>query len=90
MQSHVQDGQYFISYMIELMLELLWTEDDTNEDTRYKVFLPVETPLQLQPPQVIDGESYYLGTRATFLHKLQPAFISSCLTYSHCSQGDDV
>ncbi|KAJ4920226.1 hypothetical protein JOQ06_027614 [Pogonophryne albipinna] len=28
---------------------------DTNEDTRYKVFLPVETPLQLQPPQVIDA-----------------------------------
>ncbi|KAL3052362.1 hypothetical protein OYC64_004999 [Pagothenia borchgrevinki] len=54
-KSHVQDGQYFTSYMIELMLELLWTEDDTNEDTRYKVFLPVETPLQLQPPQVIDA-----------------------------------
>ncbi|XP_033991606.1 uncharacterized protein LOC117487051 [Trematomus bernacchii] len=54
-KSHAQDGQYFTSYMIELMLELLWTEDDTNEDTRYKVFLPVETPLQLQPPQVIDA-----------------------------------
>ncbi|KAI4800590.1 hypothetical protein KUCAC02_009584 [Chaenocephalus aceratus] len=54
-KSHVQDGQYFTSYMNELMLELLWTEDDTNEDTRYKVFLPVETPLQLQPPQVIDA-----------------------------------
>ncbi|KAI9543991.1 hypothetical protein NQZ68_005040 [Dissostichus eleginoides] len=52
-KSHAQDGQYFTSYMIELMLELLWTEDDTNEDTRYKVFLPVETPLQL--PQVIDA-----------------------------------
>ncbi|KAI4816855.1 hypothetical protein KUCAC02_009156 [Chaenocephalus aceratus] len=54
-KSHVQDGQYFTSYMNELMLELLWTEDDTNEDTRYKVFLPVETPLQLQPPQVTDA-----------------------------------
>ncbi|KAK5884328.1 hypothetical protein CesoFtcFv8_018163 [Champsocephalus esox] len=54
-KSHAQDGQYFTSYMNELMLELLWTEDDTNEDTRYKVFLPVETPLQLQPPQVIDA-----------------------------------
>ncbi|KAK5930057.1 hypothetical protein CesoFtcFv8_000256 [Champsocephalus esox] len=54
-KSHALDGQYFTSYMIELMLELLWTEDDTNEDTRYKVFLPVETPLQLQPPQVIDA-----------------------------------
>nr|ANO39570.1 zona pellucida protein ZPAX2 isoform 1 [Chionodraco hamatus] len=54
-KSHALDGQYFTSYMNELMLELLWTEDDTNEDTRYKVFLPVETPLQLQPPQVIDA-----------------------------------
>ncbi|XP_034086546.1 uncharacterized protein LOC117555699 [Gymnodraco acuticeps] len=54
-KSHALDGQYFTSYMIELMLELLWTEDNTNEDTRYKAFLPVETPLQLQPPQVIDA-----------------------------------
>ncbi|XP_033948044.1 uncharacterized protein [Pseudochaenichthys georgianus] len=54
-KSHALDGQYFTSYMIELMLELLWTEDDTNEDTRYKAFLPVETPRQLQPPQVIDA-----------------------------------
>ncbi|XP_071058120.1 uncharacterized protein [Pseudochaenichthys georgianus] len=54
-KSHAQDGQYFTSYMNELMLELLWTEDNTNEDTRYRVFLPVETPLQLQPPQVIDA-----------------------------------
>lgn len=37
------------------MLELLWTEDVT-EDTRYKVLFPIATPLKDQPPQVIDSE----------------------------------
>uniref|UniRef100_A0A3B4WA82 Uncharacterized LOC111661437 n=1 Tax=Seriola lalandi dorsalis TaxID=1841481 RepID=A0A3B4WA82_SERLL len=53
-KSHVQDDQYVTSYTIEPMLELLWTEDATNEDTRYKVLLPITTPLLSQPPQVID------------------------------------
>uniref|UniRef100_A0A8C9WZT7 Uncharacterized LOC116066419 n=1 Tax=Sander lucioperca TaxID=283035 RepID=A0A8C9WZT7_SANLU len=43
-KSHVQDGQYLTTYTIELMLELLWTEDNTHEDTRYKVLLPITTP----------------------------------------------
>lgn len=58
LQSHVQDDQYLTSYTIEPMLELLWTEDSTYEDTRYKVLLPITTPLLSQPPQVIDSESY--------------------------------
>uniref|UniRef100_A0A7N8YKA6 Uncharacterized LOC113137211 n=1 Tax=Mastacembelus armatus TaxID=205130 RepID=A0A7N8YKA6_9TELE len=53
-KSQVQDGQYFIYYTIEPMLELLWIEEAANEDTRYKVFLPITTPLQYQPPQVTD------------------------------------
>lgn len=56
MQSHIQDNQYFTSYTIEPMLELLWSEDATHEDTRYKVILPIKTPLQSQLPQVIDSE----------------------------------
>ncbi|XP_044185804.1 uncharacterized protein LOC122965693 [Thunnus albacares] len=54
-KSHVQDNQYFTSYTIEPMLELLWTEDATHEDTKYKVLLPITTPLLSQPPQVIDN-----------------------------------
>uniref|UniRef100_A0A8C9X083 Uncharacterized LOC116066419 n=1 Tax=Sander lucioperca TaxID=283035 RepID=A0A8C9X083_SANLU len=54
-KSHVQDGQYLTTYTIELMLELLWTEDNTHEDTRYKVLLPITTPFLSRPLQVIDN-----------------------------------
>ncbi|CAK6979205.1 uncharacterized protein LOC128376852 [Scomber scombrus] len=54
-KSHVQDDQYFTSYTIEPMLELLWTEDTNHEDTRYKVLFPITTPLLPQPPQVVDN-----------------------------------
>lgn len=60
LQSHVQDGQYLTTYTIEPMLELLWTEDATHEDTRYKVLFPITTPLMSQPPQVIDSESFII------------------------------
>ncbi|XP_029705182.1 uncharacterized protein isoform X2 [Takifugu rubripes] len=48
-KSFVRDNKYYTSYQIEPMLELLWTEDAMHKDTRYKVFLPVTTPQQLQP-----------------------------------------
>lgn len=41
------------------MLEVLWTEETTHEDTRYKVLFPITTPLLSRPPQVIDSESYF-------------------------------
>uniref|UniRef100_A0A3P8X133 ZP domain-containing protein n=1 Tax=Cynoglossus semilaevis TaxID=244447 RepID=A0A3P8X133_CYNSE len=52
--SYLHNDQYSTSYIIEPMLELLWTEDVT-EDTRYKVLFPIATPLKDQPPQVIDN-----------------------------------
>uniref|UniRef100_A0A3Q3VP17 ZP domain-containing protein n=1 Tax=Mola mola TaxID=94237 RepID=A0A3Q3VP17_MOLML len=54
-KSRVQDNQYFSSYMIEPMVELLWVEDAMQEDTKYKVLLPITTPMWRQPPQVIDN-----------------------------------
>ncbi|KAA8583106.1 hypothetical protein FQN60_015652, partial [Etheostoma spectabile] len=54
-KSHVQDGQYLTTYTIAPMLELLWTEDTAHEDTRYKVILPITTPLLSRPLQVIDN-----------------------------------
>uniref|UniRef100_A0A8D3C4E4 ZP domain-containing protein n=1 Tax=Scophthalmus maximus TaxID=52904 RepID=A0A8D3C4E4_SCOMX len=54
-KSHVQDGQYLTSYTIEPMLELLWTEETTHEDTRYKVLFPITTPLLSRPAQVTDN-----------------------------------
>lgn len=38
------------------MLELLWTEESTRQDTRYKVLLPITTPPMPHSPQVTDGE----------------------------------
>lgn len=43
-----------MSYEIELMLELLWTEGTVHEDTRYKVFLPIVMPPLLQSVYVTD------------------------------------
>ncbi|XP_034384063.1 uncharacterized protein LOC117727742 [Cyclopterus lumpus] len=54
-KSLVQNGQYLTTYTIEPMLELLWAEDATHEDIRYKVLLPITTPLLSRPPQVIDN-----------------------------------
>uniref|UniRef100_A0A3Q3RDE9 ZP domain-containing protein n=1 Tax=Monopterus albus TaxID=43700 RepID=A0A3Q3RDE9_MONAL len=43
-----------LSYTIEPMIELHWSDETTHEDTRYKVLLPITTPLLSQPPQVAD------------------------------------
>ncbi|XP_056150118.1 uncharacterized protein LOC130124794 [Lampris incognitus] len=54
-KSYVLNGQYFTTYTIEPMLELVWTEGLTNEDTRYKVLFPITTPMVDGPIQVIDN-----------------------------------
>ncbi|XP_074542014.1 uncharacterized protein LOC141802364 [Halichoeres trimaculatus] len=54
-KSHVRGGQYLTSYTIEPMLEILWVEDSSHEDTRYKVFLPISTPAVPQALQLIDN-----------------------------------
>ncbi|XP_055005484.1 uncharacterized protein LOC110173919 isoform X2 [Boleophthalmus pectinirostris] len=51
-KSVVQEGMYLMSYSVEPMLELLWTEDVSTEHTRYKVLFPISTPLLYLPPQV--------------------------------------
>uniref|UniRef100_A0A674EHB4 Uncharacterized LOC115195745 n=1 Tax=Salmo trutta TaxID=8032 RepID=A0A674EHB4_SALTR len=51
-KSHIQDDQYFVTYTIEPMLELLWIEEVAHEDTRYKVLFPITTPPMARPPQV--------------------------------------
>ncbi|XP_030577378.1 uncharacterized protein LOC115774309 [Archocentrus centrarchus] len=53
-KSHIQQNRYLLSYTIEPMLELLWTEA-TGEDTRYKVLFPITTPLLSLDPQVFDN-----------------------------------
>lgn len=43
-KSAVQNGRYLTCYRVEPTLELLWTEDVSNEDTRYRVLFPITTP----------------------------------------------
>ena len=59
LQSHVdvQNNQYYISYVVEPMLELVWTEDATSELTRYKVLFHIATNLIHQPVQLVDSKS---------------------------------
>ncbi|XP_056284521.1 uncharacterized protein LOC130202792 [Pseudoliparis swirei] len=90
-KSHVQNGQYLTTYTIEPMLELLWTED-SYEDTRYKVLLPITTPLLYRPPQVIDNtvpeEQIFkmtLGPFCSDVTLMNITFPSEVLSIADCS-----
>nr|XP_046229753.1 uncharacterized protein LOC124050865 [Scatophagus argus] len=91
-KSHVQDDQYLTTYTIEPMLELLWTEDVTHEDTRYKVLLPITTPLLSRPPRVIDNTvpeerlfKVLLGPFGSDVALMNITFPSEVLTVTDCS-----
>ncbi|KAM3603292.1 uncharacterized protein V6R79_020033 [Siganus canaliculatus] len=90
-KSHVENGQYCTTYTIEPMLELLWTEDSTHEDTRYKVLFPITTPLLPQPPHVINntvpGEQQFkvlLGPFSSDVALTSLTFPSEVLTMADC------
>ncbi|KAG8011372.1 Zona pellucida sperm-binding protein 2 [Nibea albiflora] len=91
-KSHVQDGQYLTSYTIEPMLELLWTEDSINEDTRYKVLLPITAPLMSRPPQVHDNTvkeerifKVLLGPLGSDVALMDITFPTEVLTVADCN-----
>ncbi|XP_016353310.1 zona pellucida protein AX 1 isoform X4 [Sinocyclocheilus anshuiensis] len=52
-KSHVVNDQYHITYDIEPMLELLWS-DGGMDSTRYKVLFPIKTPFMPRPPHFVD------------------------------------
>uniref|UniRef100_A0A8C1FXM9 Zona pellucida protein AX 1 n=1 Tax=Cyprinus carpio TaxID=7962 RepID=A0A8C1FXM9_CYPCA len=52
-KSHVVNNQYRITYNIEPMLELLWS-DGGMDTTRYKVLFPIKTPFMPSPPHFVD------------------------------------
>uniref|UniRef100_A0A8C7SC22 ZP domain-containing protein n=1 Tax=Oncorhynchus mykiss TaxID=8022 RepID=A0A8C7SC22_ONCMY len=66
-KSHIQDDQYFVTYTIEPMLELLWIEEVAHEDTSYKVLFPITTPPMARPPQV---RNYTVPEQAVFVLEL--------------------
>ncbi|XP_026146126.1 uncharacterized protein LOC113120496 [Carassius auratus] len=52
-KSHAVNNQYHITYNIEPMLELLWSEGGMDA-TRYKVLFPIKTPFMPSPPHFVD------------------------------------
>ncbi|XP_016151256.1 uncharacterized protein [Sinocyclocheilus grahami] len=52
-KSHAVNNQYHITYDIEPMLELLWSEGGMDT-TRYKVLFPIKTPFMSRPPHFVD------------------------------------
>lgn len=97
-KSYVQDNQYLTSYFVEPMLELLWTEDVTNENTRYKVMFPIISPLIYQPPQLTDLTvpkqrvfKASIGPFASDVVLLNITFPSEVLTLDQCiSRGFNI
>uniref|UniRef100_A0A3B5L354 ZP domain-containing protein n=1 Tax=Xiphophorus couchianus TaxID=32473 RepID=A0A3B5L354_9TELE len=91
-ESHIQGDLYYVSYMIEPMLELLWTEDATHEQTRYKVFFHITTHLLPQPLELIDntvpGEKMFrmtLGHFAADVALMNITFPAEVLSMPDCS-----
>uniref|UniRef100_A0A3Q4I1S0 ZP domain-containing protein n=1 Tax=Neolamprologus brichardi TaxID=32507 RepID=A0A3Q4I1S0_NEOBR len=88
-KSHIQGNRYLLSYTIEPMLELFWTED--GEDTRYKVLFPITTPLLSLNLQVFDETvpkqqvfKLVLGHFAPDVALMNISFPSEVLTIAQC------
>ncbi|PWA27738.1 hypothetical protein CCH79_00000449 [Gambusia affinis] len=91
-KSHTQGDLYYVSYTIEPMLELLWTEGATREQTRYKVFFHITTHLLPRPLELIDntvpGEKMFrmtLGHFAADVALMNITFPAEVLTMPDCS-----
>ncbi|XP_055740334.1 uncharacterized protein LOC129824850 isoform X1 [Salvelinus fontinalis] len=95
-KSHIQDDQYFVTYTIEPMLELLWIEEVAHEDTSYKVLYPITTPPMARPPQVrnytpldtVPEQAVFvleLGTFNLDVELLNVTFPTMVLTVAECN-----
>ncbi|XP_038818482.1 uncharacterized protein LOC120019232 [Salvelinus namaycush] len=95
-KSHIQDDQYFVTYTIEPMLELLWIEEVAHEDTSYKVLFPITTPPMARPPQVcnytpldtVPEQAVFvleLGTFNLDVELLNITFPTMVLTVAECN-----
>ncbi|XP_012724484.3 uncharacterized protein LOC105930698 isoform X2 [Fundulus heteroclitus] len=91
-KSHIQDDLYYVSYMIEPMIELLWTEDSSHEQTKYKVFFHIATHLIPRPLELIDntvpGEDMFkmtLGHFAPDVVLMNITFPTGVLSMQDCS-----
>ncbi|XP_031673155.1 uncharacterized protein LOC116352774 isoform X2 [Oncorhynchus kisutch] len=95
-ESHIQDDQYFVTYTIEPMLELLWIEEVAHENTSYKVLFPITTPPMARPPQVrnytpldtVPEQAVFvleLGTFNLDVELLNITFPTMVLTVAECN-----
>ncbi|XP_064839507.1 zona pellucida sperm-binding protein 4-like, partial [Oncorhynchus masou masou] len=88
------NDQYFVTYTIEPMLELLWIEEIAHEDTSYKVLFPITTPPMARPPQVhtpldtVPEQAVFvleLGTFNLDVELLNITFPTMVLTVAECN-----
>ncbi|XP_057679147.1 uncharacterized protein LOC130907748 isoform X1 [Corythoichthys intestinalis] len=91
--SQVRDNEYLVSYMIEPMLELLWLEDATNEDTSYKVLFPIMTPpephhFKVQDDTVPEEKVFKIaiGPFASDVVLLNITFIDGVVSVDDCNE----
>ncbi|XP_056872746.1 zona pellucida protein AX 1 [Takifugu flavidus] len=91
-KSHAPDYQYHIVYMVEPMLEVLWTAGNGREDTRYKVLFPITTPLIPRPPRHQDdtatGDRMFAVLLGDFLQDVELrniTFTTGVLTVQECN-----
>ncbi|XP_061668544.1 uncharacterized protein LOC133496695 [Syngnathoides biaculeatus] len=91
--SFIQNNQYSVSYVIEPMLELLWVEEATREDTRYKVLFPIMTPpepqaLKLKDDTVPEEKVFKvtLGPLASDVVLLNVTFDDELLSVHDCNE----
>uniref|UniRef100_H3B5G6 ZP domain-containing protein n=1 Tax=Latimeria chalumnae TaxID=7897 RepID=H3B5G6_LATCH len=78
-KSHVVNGQYGITYSINLLLDHIWM-DDFWEETKYTIIKPVITPFDLRTPVVVNNTEpntrIFNVTIGTFLTDVELVAIS--------------
>ncbi|TRZ00496.1 hypothetical protein DNTS_004526 [Danionella cerebrum] len=73
-KSQAVNNLYYIIYVIEPMLELLWSEGGMDA-TRQRILFPIKTPLAPRPPQFVDltdvEQRMFIVVLGTFLQDVE-------------------
>ncbi|XP_067097631.1 uncharacterized protein [Osmerus mordax] len=97
-KSLAPDDQYHITFTVEPMLELVWREESTQTDTKYKVLFPITTPLMSWPTQftgnAVPEERLFeilLGTFLPDVELINITFNTGVFSVAECNvKGFDV
>ncbi|XP_062304599.1 uncharacterized protein LOC134008992 [Osmerus eperlanus] len=97
-KSLAPDDQYHITFTVEPMLELVWREESTQTDTKYKVLFPITTPLMSWPTQFTGNAvseerlfEIFLGTFLPDVELISITFNTGVFSVAECnSKGFNV